>query len=96
MTIDDFLDRLEGVKRSGGEYQAVCPAHEDRSPSLGVREGDEGILGHCHAGCTTESIVEALGLSMRDLYYEPRSSRDDEPEARNLLREFNIGTGETG
>lgn len=52
-----------------GKHVAQCPAHDDRSPSLSVRECDDGrVLLHCFAGCETRSIVEALGLSWADLF----------------------------
>lgn len=80
MQLDDFVDLLEGVKVQGGGYIARCPAHEDRSPSLSVTEGDEGILVKCHAGCLTEAVVEALGLEMKDLFFESSGSfARDEP-----------------
>ncbi len=67
--VDVVLDRLERVRRSGGGWVARCPAHEDRSPSLSVREGADGrVLVYCHAGCRTDDVVAAIGLSMRDLF----------------------------
>ncbi len=52
MTISEFSARLAGVKGSGGQITARCPAHDDRHQSLSVREGDGGrILVKCHAGC---------------------------------------------
>jgi hypothetical protein len=48
---------------------ARCPAHDDRHASLSIAEGKDGrILLHCFADCTTEAIVAALGLEMRDLF----------------------------
>ena len=67
--VDVVLTRLERVRRSGDGWVARCPAHEDRSPSLSVREGGDGrVLVYCHAGCCTEDVVAAIGLSMRDLF----------------------------
>ena len=88
MQLEDVLRRLNGVKRSGGGYSARCPAHEDKNASLSVKQGDNGgIVLHCHAGCTPEQVVGALGLSMKDLFpdgdrprqeYRPRpTSRED-------------------
>ena len=88
MQLEDVLRRLEGVKRSGGGYSARCPAHEDKNASLSVKQGDNGgVVLHCHAGCTPEQVVGALGLSMKDLFpdgdrprqeYRPRpTSRED-------------------
>ena len=64
------LDRLEGVRRHEGFYRAFCPAHDDRkTPNLDVREGEDGrALVICRAGCDTDEVVEALGLTMRDLF----------------------------
>jgi hypothetical protein len=42
VTVEEFLGDLEKVRRNGAGWIARCPAHEDRSPSLSVREGDDG------------------------------------------------------
>jgi putative DNA primase/helicase len=61
--------RLEGVKKNGAGYMARCPAHDDRTASLSLSEGDGGrILLHCHAGCTLEAITAALGITPADLF----------------------------
>src|SRR5262249_17562014 len=58
-----------GSVHRGRDWQ--CPAHEDRTPSLGVKEGEDGrALIKCQAGCEPEAIVKALGLSMADLFAE--------------------------
>lgn len=77
MTVDDFLPRLEAVRRSSRGYVARCPAHADRHPSLSVSEGERGILVKCWAGCTTKEIVGALGLTMRDLFYDSDQPASD-------------------
>jgi hypothetical protein len=69
--VDRFLEGLEGVKRSGDGWTARCPSHEDRHPSLSVGVGADGrVLLKCHAGCTTEAIVDAhpRGLTIADLF----------------------------
>ena len=59
---------------TGSGFSACCPEHTDRSPSLSISEGSDGrCLIHCHAGCTAEAIVAAVGLRMADLM--PPSSR---------------------
>ena len=56
-------------------FQARCPAHSDRLPSLSVAEGADGrVLLHCHAGCTTDAILDALKLAPRDLFQGPPPS----------------------
>lgn len=72
MDIRDFLSRLqvESGPNGSGEYMCRCPAHDDKTASLCVRDGEKGIVLKCQAGCTTESVVAALGLKMRDLFRE--------------------------
>lgn len=68
-----ILDRLEGVKQTGpSRWLAKCPAHEDKSPSLSVRELDDGrLLLHDFGGCHTQAVLDALGLEMSALFPEP-------------------------
>lgn len=69
MRLDEFLDRLDGFKPNGQGYQARCPAHDDKTPSLSVAEGDNGgIIAKCHAGCSIKEIVCAMGLDLSDLH----------------------------
>ena len=64
----EFLGKFEGVQQSGGGWIARCPSHGDDNPSLSIARGEDGRwLVHCHAGCTAEQVVEAVGLKMRDL-----------------------------
>src|SRR5918994_3522949 len=67
--IDRALERLEGVKAHNGYYKALCPAHDDKAPSLSVSEGDDArVLIKCFAGCSFGAVVEALGFDERDLF----------------------------
>jgi hypothetical protein len=72
MNVEDFLSRLEKVKRTGkSSWLARCPAHEDKSPSLSVGVGDDGrILIRCFAECGAHAVVGALGLELVDLFPE--------------------------
>jgi hypothetical protein len=48
---------------------ARCPAHDDRTPSLSIAQGDDGrVLLKCHAGCTHQAIAAALGIEARELF----------------------------
>lgn len=72
MPILELLDRLQQVRPAGNDrWTALCPAHEDRSPSLSIRDTGDKILIHCHAGCPTDDVLAAVGLSFRDLYADP-------------------------
>lgn len=67
---ESLLSRLEGVKQRGpGSWVARCPAHDDKSPSLSVREtGDGVLLLHCFGGCAPADIVAAVGMELADLF----------------------------
>jgi hypothetical protein len=73
MGVDALLERLQGVRRTGeGRYLARCPAHQDKSPSLSVRELDSGVvLLHCFASCSVEEVLRAVGLDF-DALFPPR------------------------
>lgn len=70
MSMGEFLTRLAKVKRTGpGRWLAKCPAHNDRNPSLALRELDDGrVLLHCFAGCAVHEIVNSVGLHLTDLF----------------------------
>lgn len=62
-------DRKTVERKSPDRYMAQCPAHLDGEPSLQITRGHEGrALLHCFAGCATEDVVAALGLSFADLF----------------------------
>lgn len=83
--IDSIVARLSGVKRqSGGGFIARCPAHDDQRQSLSVNEGDDGrVLVKCHAGCSVERIVGALGLTTADLF-----APSDRPQGREMVAQY--------
>ncbi len=72
MSIETLISRLDGVKETGhGKYVARCPAHDDKSPSLAIKECSDGrILIHDFAGCETEDVLAAVGLNFSDVMPE--------------------------
>lgn len=67
--LEEVLDHLPGARKTGREWVARCPAHEDQTPSLNVTTGLKGkVVMTCRAGCRTEDVVSALGLAMSDLF----------------------------
>jgi putative DNA primase/helicase len=51
---------LNGYK-SGTCWMAPCPAHDDTTPSLAIRDTDDGrVLVKCHAGCKQTEVIRAL------------------------------------
>ncbi len=87
MNVKDFLRELDAAQAVGEGWMARCPAHDDQTPSLSVRSGKDGrVLVYCHAGCTVEEVVAAVGLELRDLMGDvvtpPGSPATLQPQAK--------------
>lgn len=79
-TVADVLGRLEGVHKSNTGWSAKCPAHDDRTASLSIDEGDSGcVLLHCHAGCSFEAVAAAVGMDRRSSAPKPHAPRAPKP-----------------
>mgnify|MGYP000626525288 CR=1 FL=1 len=77
--IDVVLERFPDAKGSDKTWTARCPAHEDRTPSLSISEGDDGrVLIHCHTGCSLDAVLAAVKLETRDLF-PPRETTNERP-----------------
>jgi putative DNA primase/helicase len=49
------------VKRlESGNYLVPCPAHDDSSPSLSLRDGKRGLIVHCWGGCSARDVYRAI------------------------------------
>ena len=71
MSVEAILMMLEGVKSSGpNRWMALCPVHGDKSPSMGIKECDDGtVLMNCFAcGANGMEIAEAAGVSISELF----------------------------
>jgi DNA primase len=85
--IDRLLPRLDGVRQTSPDtFAAKCPAHEDRSPSVSIRDAGDRVLIHCHAGCSAADIVAAVGLTLRDLYDSRLPAATRQAQARQRSR----------
>ncbi len=91
--LDGFLARLDKVKHTGpNRWVARCPAHDDRNPSLAVRELDDGrVLVHCFGGCGAAEVLAAVGMSFSDLFpeKEPDYARIEKRGTNKERRPFN-------
>lgn len=90
MTAETLLSRLEKVKATGKDrWVARCPAHQDKSPSLTVREIEDGrVLLHCFTGCAAGDVLAAVGLEFSDLYPEPLPNN---PEQQQHIQQRRAG-----
>jgi hypothetical protein len=93
MSAGIILDRLEGVRQTApGRWLARCPAHADRSPSLSIRELDDGrVLIHDFAGCEVHEILAHVGLNFADLFEKPLGQQFAPTKSRTSAAEV-LGT----
>jgi hypothetical protein len=86
LSAEKLLSRLNKVRKTGpNRWIACCPAHEDRNPSLNVKEEADGtLLVICRSGCDNNAIREAAGLEWRDFFPERSTGIYD----RKLERAF--------
>lgn len=63
-----FKQHGANVQARGNYYMVQCPAHDDRTASLSISQGEKGAVLNCHAGCETDAIRVELGLSWPELF----------------------------
>lgn len=84
---ETLLARLENVREiRPGQWLARCPAHQDKSPSLSVKETSDGvILINDFAGCSSHDVLASVGLEFKDLYPEPLNRREGYGPTKNRI-----------
>ena len=85
----EALTKALGGRWHGSHGVTCCPAHEDKSPSFSIRDGDSGnLLTHCFSGCSPGAVWAALrdrGLVARaedrprERRHRRRPQRPDKP-----------------
>lgn len=61
MNAEFIASRLEKARPQGDGWQACCPAHGDKNPSLSINDKPGGgVLVKCFAGCDQSAVIDAL------------------------------------
>jgi hypothetical protein len=83
MSIETLLNRLDRVKATGkNRWVASSPTRNDKTPSLAIRELDDGrVLVHDFGGSTPQQVLDAVGLTFQDLFPE-KITQHGKPERR--------------
>ena len=57
----EIIAKALGGRKAGSGWSARCPAHDDSTPSLSLRDsGDGKVLVRCHAGCDQDEVIAHL------------------------------------
>lgn len=81
----EVLSRLKASKTGDQQWEACCPAHEDRTASLCISRGDRhAVVMHCQAGCNTKDVLAAIGMTWKDLM--PKIS--DDPASSKIVATY--------
>lgn len=89
---DHIFRHLERVRWTGKEWEALCPAHDDKRPSLTVRLGQKSdeLLIHCHAAeaCSFTAIRDALSARAHEpVLFRPHNGKDGWKPAKAMKPE---------
>jgi putative DNA primase/helicase len=76
----ETIARALGGRKAGGGWMARCPAHDDHTPSLSIRDAGGKVLVRCHAGCDQERLIATL--RSRGLWTENGTRRFMRPAPR--------------
>jgi putative DNA primase/helicase len=89
----ETIAKALGGRKAGAAWMARCPAHDDREPSLSIRDANDGkVLVRCHAGCDQGRVIAALrsrGLWEENGHRQRRFARaaaNDRPDRDDAKR----------
>lgn len=63
---------FERPRREGRAWRARCPAHGGKSLTLAIYAGDDRSTVHCFAGCSSDDVLAAVGLTWKQMFYEDK------------------------
>ena len=83
MSLENIIAKLDKVKRvNGTQYKALCPVHNEKTPSLSIKEASNGdVIAYCFGcGATGIDVVSALGLEKSELFRESYQMNEEKPD----------------
>lgn len=84
--IEELLTRLDKVTGKAPQWRSRCPAHGSRSNSLSIKQTSDGtILIHCFAGCGGSEVMDAIGMTLADLYPDRGPGWRDEQNKKRTI-----------
>ena len=93
--IDDFLNRLDKVRRAGKDYYAICPvgSHSGKNRTLSLTVKNDVVMGKCFScGATTREVADALGLNVSHInpHWQPSTEKRALPKYTKDQRKLDV------
>ena len=89
LDVSEIISRFSGVKPTGqDQWQARCPAHDDKEASMRITKAEDKMLLKCYAGCTFDSIISEVGLEPKDLFF----NADDTKKQEEIVEDVCVAT----
>lgn len=81
---------FERSRKEGRVWRARCPVHKSKGLTLAVYADADRCSVYCHAGCASDDILKAVGLTWKDCLYRQRSTKEirEAKEARRKQEAF--------
>ena len=85
-TLAGYFDR---IRYNGRGFTALCPAHNDTTPSLTIAQGNSGWLVKCQSGCSFFDVARAAGLAPLAFKYDSLAGPEQTNcQANQMLEEM--------
>ena len=82
---------IKPFSKSGKGFRLQCPAHDGKDLNLYVADGDKRLIIKCHSHqCDPKDILEAVGLSLKDIYYDSGLTTQERKKYKQLKTDKQI------
>ena len=89
----ELAARLGQACRSGSWWRCRCPVHGSARATLALKDGDWGLIAHCHAGCRRTDVMAELqqrgfldaGSSKHGPAIKKRGCEDEDADRRRRI-----------
>ena len=84
-------DNTKPCLKSGKGFRLQCPAHDGKDRNLYLADGDKKLIIKCHSHqCDPKDILESVGLSLQDIYYDSGLTSQEKQRYKQLKTDKQI------
>jgi hypothetical protein len=94
MTTEALARLFDRPRREGKAWRARCPVHGGKSLTLAIYADDDRSTVRCYAGCESDDVLAAVGLTWKQTFY--RDQRIDQKEWLEQKRQREIAEKRAG